>query len=244
MNQRFDIGREIHLFARELVVALAQEMTEDDIRNMPMPISSFLPAPGVMMSFEASAGDVLLEKQEDGHISVREVRSRSLLGRYAPGSCVEVNLDLEGRVSEDVFETITSHLFRIPFIVSLINEPRFVRIQPGGTRQQRRAAQRGGGMAVDAWHRVSWDIGKETFAKVSRDPSFHKMPLHYRRGHQRKAEEHFRGAYRRPDALRPEHREGWWQWIEGQWVGHPAFGLKKSVYAPRLSDPSQFGRAA
>lgn len=121
------------------------------------------------------------------------------------------------------------------FVLSIINQPALVRTERLLTRQQRRAQARGGAKAADAWHRVTWDIGKETTAKISRDPDFHNVPLHWRRGHWRRAQKHYSGAVQRTDALRPEDRLGWWQWINGTWVGHPAFGIKRSVHAPRLS---------
>lgn len=121
------------------------------------------------------------------------------------------------------------------FVLSLINQPRLVKLPSLMSRPQRRAAQRGGHMAVDAMHRVTWDLDKEVAAKVSRDADFHKMPLHWRRGHYRKAMPHWSGAVQRKDAIRGSERDSWWQWIEGVWVGHPAFGTKLSIHAPKMS---------
>lgn len=156
------------------------------------------------------------------------------LGNFTPGGVAF----LDERYKTMPVQTQTEMAFiisAVAFILSIINQPNMTKRQPLVGRQQRRAAQRGGAKAVNAWHKVTWDIGKETVAKVSRSPDFHKLPLHWRRGHFRRAEEHYKGAIRRPDALIPEERMLWWQWIEGQWVGHPAFGVKRSIHAPRLT---------
>jgi hypothetical protein len=136
------------------------------------------------------------------------------------------------QVGED---TNYSNIIRAIFgIIQVINNPRFVLQQPAGKRQERRQAHRGMGKAVDAWHKISWDINKPVVAKMSRDETFHKMPLHYTRGHWRRAKDTDPKSVLRPNALNPEHRKIWWTWIEGFWSGHPAFGIKKSYHAPKM----------
>jgi len=108
----------------------------------------------------------------------------------------------------------------------LINKPRFVKSQPIGTRQQRRGLHRGMGFAVDAWHKISWNIDKPVAAKVPYDETFHKKPLHFRRGHWRKALANHPKSIQRQDGK-------WYTWIEGFWAGHPAFGTKKAYYQPK-----------
>lgn len=154
------------------------------------------------------------------------------IGRFEAGGRFFVGKEHEGA---DDAENMAYSIALLAYILSLINQPRILARSPLLPRQGRRAAQRGGAKAVDAWHRVTFDLSRETVAKVSRDPDYHKVPLHWRRGHYRRALPHYKGAVQRPDAIRPEERGMWWQWIEGQWVGHPAFGLKKSVHAPKLS---------
>ena len=111
---------------------------------------------------------------------------------------------------------------------SLINQPGFVTTEPAGSRQQRRAAQRSGGYSPSAWHRISWSVGEAVKAKLTRDEPTRCMPLHYTRGHWRKAEEGWNNVERRKDGL-------WYQWIEGYWSGHPAFGIKRSYHAPKMA---------
>lgn len=120
-------------------------------------------------------------------------------------------------------------------ILRVINSPRLTVKKPAGTRQQRRSEARGMGKAVDAWHRVSWNIDKPSVAKEPYDQGFHKMPLHFNRGHWKRAEKHHPKSRQRPNALRPEHRTGWWTWIDGYFAGHPAFGFKKQYHRPQIT---------
>jgi len=107
----------------------------------------------------------------------------------------------------------------------LINKPRFVKQTSPLSRQRRRGLHRGMGFAVDAWHRVSWNIDKPVYAKESYDKSFHKMPLHFNRGHWKSAQEHHPKSILR--------KNEWKTWIEGYWAGHPAFGFKKQYWQPK-----------
>ena len=122
------------------------------------------------------------------------------------------------------------------FILMLrtINTARITKKEPAGSRQQRKALQRGMGKAVDTWHRVTWNIDKPSKAKETYDKSYHKMPLHWNRGHWKRAKEHHPKSQQRPHALNTEHRDMWWTWIDGYWAGHPAFGFKKQYHAPKL----------
>lgn len=156
------------------------------------------------------------------------------IGQFTAGGNSFIDHSLKGLPAEES-DVIAHTIATCAFVLSIINQPGLVRRERLLPRQQHRAAARGGAKAVDAWHRVTWSIGAETRAKISRDPDFHNVPLHWRRGHWRRAEEHYKGAVQRLDALAPGDRKLWWQWIEGQWVGHPAFGVKRSVHAPRLS---------
>ena len=116
-------------------------------------------------------------------------------------------------------------------LIRLINSPRLTKkgLIP---RQQRRSAAKGMGKAVDSWHRVQWDIDKPVSAREPYDKGFHKMPLHFNRGHWKRAEKHHPKSRQRPNAYKPEHRTGWWTWIDGYWAGHPAFGFKKQYWTP------------
>ena len=121
------------------------------------------------------------------------------------------------------------HVLTVATMCSILNQPSFTKREPAGSRQERRAAKRNGGYATDAWHKITWNIGEEVKAKLTRDEPVRCMPLHYTRGHWRKAEEGWKNTTQRKDGL-------WYQWIEGFWSGHPAFGIKKSYHAPKMGD--------
>lgn len=134
-------------------------------------------------------------------------------------------------VQSDNFDNVIEAVFGI---IQIINNPRFLIDKPAGTRQQRKQMHRGMGKAVDVWHKITWNIGDPTVAKKPYDETFHKMPLHYTRGHWRRAKETDPKSVQRSKAINPEHRKMWWTWIEGFWSGHPAFGIKKSYHAPKI----------
>lgn len=163
---------------------------------------------------------------------IKRDRSIDVLGRFAPGGVVKIANSAGKPRQKGVAEVLVT---LSAFILSIINQPSMLRREPLISRQQRRAAERAGKKSVADWCRVTWNIGAEVAERISADPSFRKVPLHWRRGHFRRAEAHYAGAMRRPDALREEERDLWWQWIDGQWVGHPCFGVKRSIHAPRLS---------
>ena len=151
------------------------------------------------------------------------------MGSYRVG--VEQPLRISGHalgMSETMQQTYTMHVLTVATMCSLLNQPSFTKREPAGSRQERRAAKRSGSYAVDAWHKISWNIGEAVKAKLTRDEPTRCMPLHYTRGHWRKAEEGWNNVEQRKDGL-------WYQWIEGYWSGHPAFGIKRSYHAPKLA---------
>lgn len=151
----------------------------------------------------------------------------SIMGGYSTdgnGSVVVPPQALER--GDDIY--YATALLKVAALCSVINQPGFLTTELAGSRQQRRAAQRGGGYSPTAWHKISWNIGEAVKAKLTRDEPTRCMPLHYTRGHWRKAEEGWNNVERRKDGL-------WYQWIEGYWSGHPAFGIKRSYHAPKLA---------
>lgn len=158
------------------------------------------------------------------------------LGNFTAGAGMMLDSDRFHSHSEEENLQTSELIVHLAFILSLMNQPTIARLVPRSlaNRQQRRAQARKGKPLTETWHEVRWNIGEDAVKRLSRDPSFRKMPLHWRRGHHREAEPHYRGAFQRKDALDPAERDLWWQWIEGSWVGHPAFGLKLSMHAPKL----------
>ena len=151
------------------------------------------------------------------------------MGSYQVG--VEQPLRISGvtlSMSEEMQQFYTMHVLTVATTCSILNQPSFTKREPAGSRQERRAAKRNGSYATDAWHKISWNIGEAVKAKLTRDEPTRCMPLHYTRGHWRKAEEGWNNVERRKDGL-------WYQWIEGYWSGHPAFGVKRSYHAPKMA---------
>ncbi|KXF91548.1 hypothetical protein [Phaeobacter inhibens] len=230
--QHFEVPKQMWHVAGEFV--LARQPDADgfiDYSQVVAPIGSRLP--GSKCSFTIGELLILADERADGiSLAIIAPDKFEMVGAYSPGEFAGIRVNPNSSLGSEQAPVFVENF---AFLMALINEPRIVARGPAGTRQQRRAAHRGMGFAVDAWTRVSWDLSKATVAKVSQDPAFHKVPLHWRRGHYRRALPHFKDAVQRPDAFRVEDRSGWWQWIGGQWVGHPAFGIKRSVHSPKLS---------
>jgi hypothetical protein len=140
---------------------------------------------------------------------------------------IEGGMFLEDGQTEEGQRLNLSNVLTVAALCSILNQPGFTKREPAGSRQERRAAQRSATYAADAWHKVTWNIGEEVKAKLTRDEPVRCMPLHYTRGHWRRAEEGWINTTQRKDGL-------WYQWIEGFWSGHPAFGIKKSYHAPKI----------
>jgi hypothetical protein len=242
----FLVSHEVTRFADAMLAEEADHL--ESWANVPIPSDARRHAQAMAFAIPASDTEYLLfaldEPAADEPGSLNSIvlswlgewsgtsRAMISLGRFEAGRGFIVGVEHQGA---DDADNMAYSIALLAYILSLINQPRILAKQPLLSRQSRRAAQRGGAKAVDAWHKVTFDLSRETAAKVTRDPDYHKVPLHWRRGHFRRALPHYRGAIQRLDAIRPEDRDLWWQWIEGQWVGHPAFGLKKSVHAPKLS---------
>lgn len=238
----FVIGKDVVDFAIALVEnEVAQHL---DLSKLLAPPSSIRPAMRMVLAMQGLENKhdgycVLLIGEMDKTNSTRETavaffdgNHYDFLGAFAVDGRIKIGADLRAEWDREGAAFVIAVC---AFVLSLINQPSMLRKEPLVSRQQRRAAERAGKKSASDWHRVTWNIGAEVTARVSADPSFRKVPLHWRRGHFRRAEAHYAGAMRRPDALREEERDLWWQWIDGQWVGHPCFGVKRSIHAPRLS---------
>jgi len=175
----------------------------------------------------------LCKQSEDGTIMIRLIGHQEIpymIGAYNlnrggiqfPSSKVE-ELNKDERLKYQYLEFIVS----IAGAFSLINQPRFVDVLKSGSRQQRRRVQKQHGVDVEQWHEISWNIDEPIEGEVDdRGRSFH-MPLHYTRGHWRKAKPHWDNVVIRKDGLH-------YIWIDGFWSGHPAYGIKKGYHAPKL----------
>jgi hypothetical protein len=163
-----------------------------------------------------------------GSVPVRIVYS----GGYFPGQSGSFQpLPPKPQVTLDHVLTVTR---QIAACCTLIAEPSLVKFEAAHNRQVRRQLERAGQSGEAVARRVVWTLLSEYEKTHGKGISEKKMPLHFRRGHPRRAAPHFVGAYLLTNALRHENNGKWVQWIEGRWKGHPAFGVVRHDYAPKV----------
>ncbi len=226
----FEIDRSIWAFATDIVVGHIDDLGGNPlVSEICTPVSSRLPFDQVYFAVEGF--QVMLCRQGSEIRILLGYPRLDLLATWVPGQPMKFPLKFHDPVQVE----LAGALLRIPFCVALINEPRIVRHVPAVSRQQRRAAERSGKFAGASWTRIMWDVTKPTVAKSAAASDCRCMPLHWVRGHWKRALPHFKGACLRPDALKPEDRMIWWQWIDGFVRGHAYFGIRKSVHAPTAS---------
>tara|TARA_R110000744_G_C19221795_1_gene547178 strand:+ start:24 stop:920 length:897 start_codon:yes stop_codon:yes gene_type:complete len=159
-----------------------------------------------------------------------EIKTKLVNGKEVKSFCLASTALAESKKNPRLAYADSLWIRQVSTLLHLINKPRKVKINPlAQTRQAKRQIARGMGFAVDAWHRVSWDIDKPVVAKEPYDKKFHNMPLHFNRGHWKKALKHH------PKSVQRDAENGWWTWVEGYWAGHPAFGIKKTYHVPKRS---------
>lgn len=146
-------------------------------------------------------------------------------GKFTTGSAEIQVSQHEGRLSK---EWRAQSIMLGAALLSIVNAPRITRRVPCGTRQQRRAMERRG-LSPASWHRIEWDLTKPQIQTGERKGAGWHMPLHYTRGHWRIAEKTHANVTLREDGK-------YYKWIDGYWSGHPAYGIKKAVYAPRIGE--------
>lgn len=171
----------------------------------------------------------LCQRFEDGLVAVLFVGTNAppqAIGSYHPTNGIVSTQNWKKMKKADQTDFIDMVLI-LAACCEIINHPRFVTASPAGTRQQRKHAKRAEGIAVEAWHKISWDINKPVQAKGTQGTSGYNMPLHYTRGYFRKAKEHWNDVVQWKDGT-------WKKWVEGYWAGHPAFGIKKGYHAPTV----------
>lgn len=128
---------------------------------------------------------------------------------------------------EDLHESYANGCFLIAGAFELINNPKFVISKAAGTRAQRKQMKREQDIPLEAWHQISWNVDEDTIEVNDGDRGGWHMPLHYTRGHPRKAEPHHKNVM---------YKNGKpYKWIHGFWSGHPAYGIKKGYHAPKIT---------
>jgi hypothetical protein len=168
----------------------------------------------------------LLARLNDGSVRVWSYGVRKhyrAIGVLRPGDrFVYPNKDF-GYPTDDLagMLTLTAEL------ICLLGTPRFVTQLPL-PRQVRRKLDRKSGVNVsDRVRVISWNLTKPKLEAGETVGCGRHMPLHYTRGHWRQCAAHLDRAQLHDDGV---HR----MWIEGFWSGHPAYGIVRSIYAPKL----------
>lgn len=113
---------------------------------------------------------------------------------------------------------------------SLINEPRLTIVTDVSNRQIRKSSSKKGLIIDKSWSKISWNVGDNIKNKILANDPKYSLPLHFRRGHWKRANETNPKSIRRE---RSSDQSLWWTWIDGYWAGHPAFGFKKHFYTPK-----------
>lgn len=168
----------------------------------------------------------LCREFEDGSVDIRLLTYTAppkLIGYYKPSSFNGVNI---AKNLDEVMKPSAAMnvVVRIAGSFDIINQPRFVVREAASSRQQRRSAKKAHGIAVEAWHKIEWNIDEPVVSKDNQGRSF-RMPLHWTRGHWRKAQPHWDDVCIRKDGLP-------YIWIKGFWSGHPAYGCKRGYHVP------------
>ena len=120
--------------------------------------------------------------------------------------------------------------FALAAVIYMIKRPNFVTqttvSNSGGVRKR---LEKKKGIPRERWSRIQWNVGQNVQREVRETMGEeHCTALHRVRGFYRKAESHYNNVTK---------IEGkWFQWIEPFWRGHPAFGIIKSTYAPKIED--------
>lgn len=123
---------------------------------------------------------------------------------------------------------LQTQVVHVANILSLVNTPAYCTRVPHGTRQVTRSLRRTFDTEHLAISRIVWSIHDPKTSVTTEGKSEDRhMPLHYTRGHWRVAQPHFTRATMHDDGICR-------QWIEGFWSGHPAYGIKKALYTPKL----------
>jgi hypothetical protein len=232
--QFFELSEEV----TDAAVDLCQRIGKEAVGVMPE--SSRLPAPTTILWFPELKDNVLACHPSIGPDSQGEIRVLLLsgympillLGDYTPGS-TEAAINSESASHPEhkrLPHKVRAHLVMMAAAsMAMINAPRITKRVVAGTRQSRRAAARRIGAATEQWHRVEWDLTKPKVERGERLGKGWHMPLHYTRGHWRRCEEGRGKAVLLPG-------KGWHTWVDGYWSGHPSYGIKRAVYAPRIGE--------
>ena len=169
---------------------------------------------------------VRLTSAKDGFVLAKvyligkEDNEYATTGRFRPGDLfVESHPSAQGKPAHA--------LVLFAYMLDLINTPAFVTKDTLPRATRRRIDRNSGTNASDRIRVVSWNLTKPKLEAGETVGCGRHMPLHYTRGHWRQCAAHLDRAQLHDDGV---HR----MWIEGFWSGHPAYGIVRSIHAPKL----------
>lgn len=142
--------------------------------------------------------------------------------------------EISEKLNNKVLIEITKWLICISIILT---NQEIITESAAGIRQQRKAAEKRHKIKPDRWSKISWNVEEPARQSNKNADQTIRQPLHFTRGHWRKALESHPKSIQRPSAINEQNRLLWWTWIDGYWSGHPAYGFKKSVYQPEIKNP-------
>jgi len=120
--------------------------------------------------------------------------------------------------------------YALASVIYMMKKPNFAtQTIVSNSRGVRKRLEKKKGIPKERWSRIQWNVGQNVQREVRETMGEeHCTALHRVRGFYRKAESHYNNVTK---------IEGkWFQWIEPFWRGHPAFGIIKSTYAPKIED--------
>jgi len=226
--QHFEIDMDIFKAAARFVI--------DTIREGECFIDSIaLPPASICTIRIGEEPSLYLARAESDRVELLQLTEGGVVARRYAWRCGTNELQSRSYFepnSDEVAFTQHGISLTLPMMLTLINSPKLVEFEGNGQRQERRAAFRASNIAVNAWHRVTWRTAAgNASSSDGTNAEGPKKPLHYRRGHLRTAQEHYTRVFSTKLTS-----SGWGQWIDGQWVGHPSLGIKRSIHSPKLDE--------
>ena len=157
-------------------------------------------------------------------MSVEDVSEDSFIEKY-------LRRDATNKDSLKEFQIYYRQLhYALASVIYMMKKPNFAtQTIVSNSRGVRKRLEKKKGIPRDRWSRIQWNVGQNVQREVRETMGEeHCTALHRVRGFYRKAESHYNNVTK---------IEGkWFQWIEPFWRGHPAFGIIKSTYAPKIED--------
>ena len=157
-------------------------------------------------------------------MSVEDVSEDSFIEKY-------LRRDATNKDSLKEFQIYYRQLhYALASVIYMMKKPNFAtQTIVSNSRGVRKRLEKKKGIPRERWSRIQWNVGQNVQREVRETMGEeHCTALHRVRGFYRKAESHYNNVTK---------IEGkWFQWIEPFWRGHPAFGIIKSTYAPKIED--------